>query len=325
MHSANRRSGDAQTPQRVVGSKWKVSGPKNTGWFSATSHFFQTFVNNVLDIPVVIINCSWGGSSVEGWLPEDILKGYPDIDLNKTDYDYEFQKPMIMYNGMLKPLQKYTIKGVIWYQGESNVGKHDTYPQRLATMVDLWRAEWNLGELPFYFVEIAPYHYGGGIAAALLRESQFKAQSLIPNSGMISTNDLVEDYELHNIHPKNKKDIGQRLAFMALNRTYGIDAIHDRGPEYNSMEINKNEVVLTFDNVKHGFNRLDGMVGFEVAGEDQVFYPALGKVCNDNKIMVVSENVEKPVAVRYCFKNFQIGNVCNIMELPLVPFITDNW
>ena len=159
----------AQTPQTEVAGKWQVSGPNNTGWFSATAHFFSTFVNNVLDIPVGIINCSWGGSSVEGWLPEDILKGYPDIDLNKTDYDYEFEKPMIMYNGMLKPLQKYTIQGFLWYQGEANVGKHDTDPQRLATIGDLWRAEWNLGELPGYFVAMSRFQYGGGVAVACVR------------------------------------------------------------------------------------------------------------------------------------------------------------
>lgn len=128
---------------------------------------------------------------------------------------------MLMYNGMIHPIKNYTIKGLIWYYGESNVGAHEVYAERLYNMVNLWRENWNNLDLPFYFVEIAPYQYGEADLATYLREAQFKAQKLIPNSDMISTNDLVETYEVKNIHPRNKVDVGKRLAFMALNKTYG--------------------------------------------------------------------------------------------------------
>ena len=169
---------EAMTPQKEVSGKWQISNPENTTWFSATGYFFAKFLSQTLDIPVGIINCSWGGSTVEGWLPESIVKDYADIDLKKTDYDYTFQKPVIMYNGMLKPLQNYTIKGFLWYQGESNVGKHRSYASRLNTMVGLWREEWGLGELPIYYGEIAPYTYGDTVEGAFMKESQYDAQSI---------------------------------------------------------------------------------------------------------------------------------------------------
>lgn len=288
-------------------------------------------VNRVLDIPVGIINCSWGGTTVEGWLPREIVSQYPDIDLKRDirkedGHDWwHYLSPVLMYNGMLKPLQNYTIKGFLWYQGESNVGKHKTYAERLKTMVSLWRKEWGLGELPFYFVEIAPFNSTETIGCALLREAQFKAQALIPNSGMISTNDLVEPYEIKNVHPKNKTDVGKRLAYMALSRTYQVPGIEACGPVYKSMEVKDSTVILSFDHASEGFNRLAGMEGFEVAGSDRVFYPAEAEVYNNTQIKVSCDKVKRPVAVRYGFRDFQPGNVANLRELPMYPFRTDNW
>jgi sialate O-acetylesterase len=234
-----------------------------------------------------------------------------------------------MYNAMIHPLIHYTIKCFIWYQGESNVGKHDVYAQRLANMVNLWRKDWGLGDLPFYYVEIAPWIYGDGetgTSGALLREAQFKAQSLIPNSGMISTNDLVEEYEKNNIHPRNKIDVGKRLAYMALSQTYGLKGIASHGPEYKSMEIKDGKIYLSFNYAEDGFSRVVDIKGFEIAGEDHIFYPAKVEVDLNNRMLIVSnENISKPVAARYCFKNFQIGNLYNTRELPVVPFRTDNF
>ena len=192
-------------------------------------------------------------------------------------------------------------------------------------MVELWRKEWGLGELPFYYVEIAPFGSRETNGSALLREAQFKAQSIISNSGMISTNDLVEEYEKDNIHPKNKTDVGKRLAYMALSRTYGFKGMEDMGPVYKSMEIKDGAAILLFDYAKDGFNRLKGMEGFEIAGEDKVFYPAEAEVYNNLQIKVKSDKVKNPVAVRYCFRDFKPGNVANLRELPMYPFRTDNW
>lgn len=324
------KNGQLQPVNHCKGS-WKVSNPENSPAFSATAFNFAMMMNQVLDIPVGIINCSWGGTMVEGWLPRDIVSQYSDIDLTRDirkedGHDWwHYLSPTLMYNGMIKPLQNYTIKGFLWYQGESNVGRHKTYAERLKTMVDLWRREWGLGELPFYYVEIAPFNSTKTIGAALLREAQFKAQSIIANSGMISTNDLVEQYEKKNVHPKNKTDVGKRLAYMALSKTYRVPGIEAYGPVYKSMEVKGSSVILSFEHVNDGFNRLSGMEGFEVAGSDKIFYPAKGEVFNNLQIKVTCDRVAQPVAVRYCFRDFQLGNVANIRELPLYPFRTDNW
>lgn len=323
------KNGQVQPVDNCKGS-WKVSCPENAPAFSATGFHFAMMMNQVLDIPIGIINSSWGGSTVEGWLPRDIVAQYPDINLERDirkeeGHDWwHYMSPTLMYNGMIKPLQNYTIKGFLWYQGESNVGKHKTYAERLKTMVELWRKEWGLGELPFYFVEIAPYGSSENYHSALLREAQFNAQKIIPNSGMISTNDLVENYEQYNIHPKDKSNVGKRLAYMALSNTYQIKGIEAVGPVYKSMEIKDGVALLSFDNAGGGFNRMTDIQGFEIAGEDKVFYPAKAEL-NGGQIKVSSDKVPTPAAVRYGFRDFKPGNVANIRELPLYPFRTDNW
>lgn len=323
------KNGQVQPVDNCKGS-WKVSCPENAPAFSATGFHFAMMMNQVLDIPIGIINSSWGGSTVEGWLPRDIVAQYPDINLERDirkeeGHDWwHYMSPTLMYNGMIKPLQNYTIKGFLWYQGESNVGKHKTYAERLKTMVELWRKEWGLGELPFYYVEIAPYGSSENYYNALLREAQFNAQKIIPNSGMISTNDLVENYEQYNIHPKDKSNVGKRLAYMALSKTYQIKGIEAVGPVYKSMEIKDGAALLSFDNAGGGFNRMTDIQGFEIAGEDKVFYPAKAELYG-GQIKVSSDKVPTPAAVRYGFRDFKPGNVANIRELPLYPFRTDNW
>lgn len=324
------KNGQLEPVDRCKGS-WKVSSPENAPRFSATAFFFARMVNRVLDVPVGIINCSWGGSKVEGWLPREIVSQYSDIDLERDirkeePYDWwHYLSPTLMYNGMLKPLQNYTIKGFLWYQGESNVGTHKTYPERLKTMVELWRKEWGLGELSFYFVEIAPYGSYEGTGSAFLREAQYKAQALIPNSAMISTNDLVEPYEVWNIHPKDKKHVGERLAWQALVKTYRIPGIEADSPAYKSVRFEGNAAVLDFIHADNGFSRMKYISGFEMAGDDRVFHPAMAEVVGKNQIKVTCTKVEKPVAVRYAFRDNYPGNIANLRGLPLIPFRTDNW
>ncbi len=321
----------AYTPQETVPGSWKESTPENAAWFSATAYHFAKMLYDVLDVPVGIIVSSWGGTKVEGWTSREILETYPDIDLSEKAIEalHPMSRPLLMYNAMIKPLTNYTIKGFIWYQGESNVGQHQVYAQRLANMVSLWRSDWDLGDLPFYFAEIAPWIYGDGAdgtSAAYLREAQFKAQSIIPNSGMISTNDLVEEYEAGNIHPKNKTDVGKRLAYLALSQTYDIKNIASRGPEYKSMEIKDGKIHVSFNYADDGFNRMDGAEGFEIAGDDKVFLPADVEIDLNNRIIILShEDIPNPAAARYCFRNFQIGNMANTRALPMVPFRTDNF
>lgn len=313
-------------PVEEARGKWQVSSPAYAPEMSAVAYHFATMLQRVLDRPVGIIACSWGGSKVEGWLPKEIVEKYPDIDLERdirkqgnTQW-WHNHSPMLMYNGLIYPLTSYTIKGFTWYQGESNVGTHTTYPDRLATMVALWRKLWGQGQLPFYMVEIAPYNYGEGDAGALFRECQQEAQRIIPNSSLVCTNDLVQPYEVNNIHPKDKKSIGYRLAYTALSRDYGVEGIRYESPTIRDIQLEGSGVIITLNHAPDGFNRLDGMVGFELADESGHFYEAVGKVYKGSSILITSEHVKKPTAVRYGYGNFKLGNVKNLRGLPLFPF-----
>ncbi len=316
-----------------AGSQWQLPTLAAAMEMSATAWFFAKNLSQALNVPVGIVNCSYGGTRVESWLPRNILETYSDIDLSPEGLAKypDWETPLMMYNAMFPTVTRYTYKGIIWYQGCSNVGSHTTYAQRLATMVAHWREQLALGEIPFYYVEIAPYDYDSEAQnemSAYLREAQYKAQSLIPNSKMISTNDLAEPYERFNIHPRRKAEVGQRLSYVALNKTYGMKQICCEGPTYNGdFTVEGNEVFLGFNNLDMGICRNYQLEGFEVAGEDRIFHPAdsVWIRWQTNHAVVSSKKVPKPVAVRYCFRDFQIGNFIGGNELPLVPFRTDNW
>jgi sialate O-acetylesterase len=317
------------TPQDKVEGSWKVSNPANAGEFTACGYFFARSLTDILNVPVGLISCAYGGSKVEGWEPADLINTYPELDLEKEKTDTsvdEWHRMTLMYNAMLRPLIGYTIKGFLWNQGESNVGCHDTYPQHFADMVARWRQEWGMGELPIYQVEIPGWNYGNpeAIDAALLREAQHKAAAITPNCGIVCTSDLIYDYELEDIHASRKQELGERLAFMAAAKTYGIEGIPCEYPTYKSMDVDGNKATLHFYNADNGFTPNDVLEGFEVAGEDMVFHPADATEIYDTRdILVTSKDVEKIVAVRYDFKNFAVGKVHNLMGLPLIPFRTD--
>lgn len=321
------------TPQEECGGNWKTTQNfADVMEFSATAFYFAMNLSRALRVPVGIVTCAYGGTRVESWLPRDILEGYADISTDSATISQitpDYERPMLTYNGMFRAVRHYTVKGIIWYQGCGNVGCHQTYAERLATMVKRWREEMSLGDIPFYFAEIAPYDYGSGDTAngARLREAQFRAQSLIPNSAMISTNDLVEPYERYNIHPRTKKPVGHRFSYLALNLTYGMKQVCCFGPQYKSWTAKDNEAWVAFDHLEMGICRNYDLQGFEVAGEDRVFYPA-DKVWlhwQTNEVVISSEKVPKPVAVRYCFRDFQPGTMIGGNELPTVPFRTDDW
>ena len=222
------RCGNYEPQDRVAG-KWLESKPANAAEFSAVAFFFARSLTEILDVPVGIINCSLGGSKVEGWMPKWKLDEYPDRDVEKEKATPDsvlqlWERINVMYNAMLHPLAGYTIKVFLWNQGEANVGQHTVYPERLRDMVQIWRDEWKQGELPFYYVEIPAWNYGDpdGATAALFRECQHKAADIIPNSGFVSTTDLIYPHEINDIHGTKKEEIGERLSFMAAARTYGI-------------------------------------------------------------------------------------------------------
>lgn len=318
---------EAYTPQDSVKGKWSDFTPETAPRCTGTGYFFAEKLNEVLGVPVGIIDCSWGGSRVESWIDRETLSTYPEVDLTKEGIDKmnQMHRPVTKYNAMVHPLTHYTIRGFIWYQGESNAKAYNVYAQRLADMVALWRGVWAQGELPFYFVEIAPHSkYAEGDVAAYLREAQNKAQTLIPSSGMVCTNDLVEPYEAGNIHPKNKRDVGGRLALLALVRDYGVKGIECESMQFEAMQIAEGKARLSFKHAKDGYSRMADIRGFEVCGADSVFHAAEARV-DRNNIVVWSDEVTEPVAVRYGFRNYLPGNVATVRGLPLVPFRTDNF
>ena len=319
--------------------QWKEANAEQVADASATGYFFAKAVNQALDIPVGLIMANKGGSRVESWLDRDYLIRNTKEDLDSThmtkNFKWTFHYPLLWGNGTFHPILNSTIKGILYYQGCSNVGDPaGQYTQRLADLVSQWRRDFKQGDIPFYFVQIAPYRNGDadGDAGPRLREQQFNAAKVIANSGIVCTEDLVYPYEVDQIHPAQKRQVGQRLALLALNKTYGMKSLICESMTFKEMKIDGDKVLLHFDNEFGGYNRFEGIKGFEVAGADRVFHKATAQhAWTDapgpwNESIVVScPEVKNPVAVRYCFRNFQLGNLANAGGLPLFPFRTDNW
>ena len=327
-------------PLNDANCHWEVVSPNTVGEASATGYFFAQVVNKALDVPVGLIMANKGGTRVESWLTKENLEKYTDdptdsLEIVKRWPQWDYHRSLLWGNGTFNPILNYTVKGIIYYQGCSNVGDPgDQYSQRMKILADQWRQQFGLGEIPFYFVEIAPYHYDNVDAdnGARLREQQYKASLLIPNSGLVCTNDLAYPYETTQIHPAQKKPVGQRLAYLALNKTYGMHAVGCMSPSYKDMKVTDDYVDIHLNNDLGAISRFEDIQGFEVAGEDRVFYPAKathfwqpGGGYWDETIRISSPEVKKPVAIRYCFKNFQLGNLKNAAGLPLFPFRTDSW
>ena len=327
------------TPLEDADCEWRECTPQTLGDFSATGYFFAKLMNQALDIPIGIIEANKGGSRVESWLTKENLQTYTSDPTDSVEiakkWPLDYHRSMLWGNGTFNPILNYTIKGILYYQGCSNVGDPgDQYSERMKLLASQWREQFGLGDIPFYFVEIAPYHYDNKDAdwGARLREQQFKASKIIPTSGLVCTNDCVFPYESTQIHPAQKQKVGERLAFLALNKTYGIGSIICTSPSFKEMQVKNDTVYIHLNDECGGISRFEGIEGFEVAGADKKFYPATaqhywrpGPGAWNEAIIVTSPQVKEPVAVRYCFKNFQLGNLANAGGLPLFPFRTDNW
>lgn len=237
--------------------------------------------------------------------------------------------PTLLYNAMIHPITGYPIAGAVWYQGETNAGRSMQYKKSFPLMIKDWRKQWK-DDFPFYFVQLANFNANnesnatGGSGWAELREAQTETLQL-PNTGMAVTIDIGESGD---IHPRNKQDVGKRLAAVALGKTYGKSRPFS-GPTFQSMRIEGNIVRLKFDNAQNGFdvkNKYGYINGFEVAGEDQRFYYAKAEIGPDNTIYISSESVDKPVAVRYAWADDPNDvNLYNKAGFPAVPFRTDKW
>lgn len=317
------------TPVDTVDSSWAVPSPETAPGFSALAWHFAKRLADVLNVPVGIVSAAYGGSKVESWTPRELLETYPDVSLDPSDIEKitPYHRPMLMYNAMFEPIKNYTYKGIIWYQGCSNVATYETYAERLANMVRKWREEIAIGDIPFYSVEIAPYEYDGieDGKGAYLRREQHRAVELIPNSGIISTNNLVKPYEKYNIHPSDKATPAKRLADLALNRTYGKTQFPVRSPKYKSHKFVDGAAWVAIESPDGGICRNYDIRGFEVAGPDGVFHDAdnVWLHWQTNEMVVSSKEVPEPTAVRYGWGDFKPGTLHGADYLPLIPFTTE--
>jgi sialate O-acetylesterase len=314
------------TPQDDCSGTWEVANAQTVPNFTATGYFFGRLLNQALDVPVGLIHTSWGGSRVEAWMTPESLNDIPEKPIPATDEDIKIANgsPAVLYNGMLKPLVGYGIRGAIWYQGESNKDEPELYVKMFDRMVRGWRKVWGVGEFPFYYCQIAPYNYGGGLHSGYIREAQSKGVQT-PNTGMAV---LMDAESPDCIHPPKKKDAGERMALWALAKTYGMEKIHYRSPEVQSVDIEGRVVIISFDL----FGSSSGLTtngkelrNFKVAGKDKRFHEAKAALVW-NRVFVFSPHVADPVAVRYCFDDTSATELYTVEgNLPVSSFRTDEW
>ena len=314
---------------RIDGA-WGPADPEHVREFSVVGYVFGETLNEVVDIPIGLVQSAHGGSTAEAWLDRATLERFGGFDLDlvpeKIDPVWYATQPMVLYNRMLAPLLPLRIKGVIWYQGEANVQRPQQYGDLFTCLIETWRRYFRNPDMPFYFVQIAPYEYEGANSAEL-REAQLRVMQRVPNTGMAVTLDVGER---HVIHPARKEVVGQRLAYWALNRDYGHPAFGCRGPEFRSMEVVEGRARLKFDYAPNGLSFFGKEpTGFEVAGEDRVFHPAQARIVpafwGNEGLEVWSDEVPEPVAVRYGYTNYVDGSLYNTEGLPASSFRTDNW
>ncbi|HPS55996.1 MAG TPA: sialate O-acetylesterase, partial [Sedimentisphaerales bacterium] len=353
------------TPHKDCHGQWQQATSKSVGDFSAVAYFFAQKLQKELNVPVGIINCCWAGTSVQAWMSEDMLQSdadfEPTLERYKTDYA-DYQRLMVnrdkvlddwkkecekakdlgkdqpeephwmppyatgCYNAMIFPVSKYTIKGFIWYQGEGNTWGGYLYRKLFATMIQGWRDTWGMGDMPFYFVQLANFQACSSQEPfqscwAELRESQLHVLKVVKNTGMVVAIDIGDPT---NVHPINKKTVGQRLAFCALAKDYK-KSISYSGPIYKTMKVKNDSIILKFDHIEKGLIcKGDKVIGVAIAGEDKKFIQAEAQIVGDT-VVVSSDKVLKPIAVRYGWQDAPLCNLYNSANLPASPFRTDSF
>ena len=325
-------NGASKTPKKDLGrhKAWGEASPGFVSSFSAVAYFYGKELQEMLDCPVGIILSAWSGSKIEAWISEEALKKHQEIDLKALDVKTSpNHQPILLYNAMIHPIIPYTIKGALWYQGESNREEPKHYTKLLPSMVKDWRSRWGQGNFPFYLVQIAPYKYLGNQElsisqnSAFMREAQHQCATLIPNAGIAITTDIGSE---HSIHPPKKKEVADRLLLNALNKTYGYTAVDCKGPTYDTHYIKDQGIYLKFKEARTGLYSPEELTGFEIAGKDKVFYPAKAIITNKHKeVFVKSERVKQPIAVRYAWRNYVNASLYDLSLLPASTFRTDQW
>jgi len=317
----------ADHPQYDIPNVWQTLDAGSLKPFSAIGYFVGKRLREELDVPIGIINASWGGTPAEVWTPAYLVEN----DLKLSDAASKLQpnphwphQPGVLWNSMIHPLTPFAISGFYWYQGESNVGTWWGYDKLMRTLISSWRNAWD-ADLPFYFVQIAPYTYNNQVPlAALLREQQARTATNMPHTGMVVITDLVDN--IKDIHPSRKREVADRLANLALHEHYGKVSGKDyRSPVFRHAEINGNTVLISFDYVEHGLTiKGDEVTDLFIAGADRVFHPAQGKI-KGNSLEVSSPGVTHPLAVRFGFTETAMPNLFSTDGLPVSPFRTDDW
>lgn len=341
------------SPQNEVAGNWKICSPETAGNFSAVAYFFGEKLFRELDIPVGLVVAAAAGAGAQAFTAKEVLLEDPVLkevywdpyasnivsQARVDSFEYFFYRPpggyltkvlspVLIYNAMIHPLEKLSIRGFVWYQGASNYSDGGHYARLGTAMVRNWRKNFNQGDLPFYFVQIAPFEKYADKCRNMLGlfwEAQ-KEMLKLKNTGMALSMDVGER---ENIHPRNKKPIGIRLAKLALRRDYGFTGMVDTGPELSKYKIRKNgrvEIYYRRSGIGSGLTTGDGNPPryFSLAGDDRIFYPAAARITG-NKVELYSEKVPHPVAVRYGFTKDAITNFGNKEGLPAFPFRTDDW
>jgi len=314
----------AEYPQQTCNATWTLCTPETMRATSAVGYFFARELQQKLNVPVGIIVSAWGGTPAEVWIEKSRIENNPE--LNKAKYSEKFDwwpgNAGTLYNSMIYPVVPYGIAGAIWYQGESNCGNYPIYSQLMKTLIENWRADFKK-DFPFYLVQIAPYDYGDKGTSEYIREQEDIVAKTVPNTGMVVISDLVDN--IKDIHPKDKLNVGKRLANYALAETYKQNVGAYKSPAYQSMQVEKDKVRLTFSNILTGLKCTGKTpVQFLIAGDDQKFVPATAKM-DGNTIVLSSKLVKIPVAVRFCFDDTTMPDVFSNEGLPLAPFRTDKW
>ncbi|MBX2841891.1 MAG: acetylxylan esterase [Flammeovirgaceae bacterium] len=339
----------------TLSAEWKEASPETVKSFSAVGYYFGKILQKELDVPIGLISANWGGTTVETWMPADSLMKFPEyqdklMEMSKNyqtveeferlrqyqDSTFEIkpnQYPSILFNAMINPIIPYAMKGVIWYQGESNDGEAHKYNHLFEEMINSWRDRWAGGDVlnrnfPFLFVQLANYQKTPDNPKAgewpELRDAQLKALDL-PNTGMVVTIDIGNQFD---IHPRNKKDVGKRLALLAWEKAYGNDIISS-GPIFKNYQIDNQKITLEFEEIGTGLmfkNNYGYGKHFQICGPDREFHWAKAYIIDNSKIEVFSDSVPNPIAVRYGWENNpEDANLYNKEGLPASPFRTDNW
>lgn len=348
-----------EAPTVLISSSWKECSPETAAAFSAVGYYFGRDLQTARKVPVGLIQSDWGGSPAEVWMSREALeindryraeileagdKAWNKYQANLVYYKVkkalaekkgeEFKKhppsfgwrPTELYNGMIAPLIPYTIKGAIWYQGESNAGRAEQYRSLFVDMIRNWRRDWGQTDFPFLCVQLAPFSKiepePRGSDWAELREAQLLATKVLPNVGMAVITDVGDE---NDIHPKKKEPVGARLALAARGIAYG-ERIEYSGPIYRDMKVEHGKIILRFDHVGKGLEVRDGeLKGFAICGDDRKFVWAKAEILPDNTISVSSPEVANPVAVRYGWANCPVVNLWNKDGLPASPFRTDDF